>query len=107
MTERPNDLPAPDLPDRDLPDHELDALLAQARALTAEDHGAAARFLTGHRARQVAARQRHARTLRAGWVSAALASAAVVAGLTVLRPAPALPSSAAYDAYQSALGEGW
>lgn len=102
MTDRPNDLPDPELPDP-----ELDALFAQARALTPEDHGAAVRFLAAHRERQEEGRQRHARTLRAGWVSAALASAAVVAGLTVLRPAPALPSSAAYDAYQSAWGEGW
>ncbi|GAA0509435.1 hypothetical protein [Deinococcus depolymerans] len=92
MTDHPNDLPDPD----------LDTLLAQARTLTPEDHGAAGRFLTGHRARQA-----QQRTRRAGWVSAALASAAVVAGLTVLRPTPALPSSAAYDAYQSAWGEGW
>lgn len=83
-------------------DHELDTAFAQARALTPEDHGAAARFLTGHRQRQA-----HRRTVRAGWMSAVLASAAVVTGLLVTRPDAALPASVAYDAYQSAAGDGW
>ncbi|MHA0042580.1 hypothetical protein [Deinococcus sp. PEB2-63] len=78
---------------------DLDTLLAQARQLTPADLGAADRFLT---------RRRAARTRsRAGWLTGALASAALVAGLTVLRPTPQLPSSAAYDAYQSAWGADW
>ena len=46
----------------------------------------------------------------AKWLAAALASAAVIAGVGVLRPSLApgdLPASAAYAAYQDALGEGW
>ncbi|MFC4640494.1 hypothetical protein [Deinococcus hohokamensis] len=82
---------------------ELDALFAAARELSADDWGAPERFLRGHRARAAQARRR-----QAGWLSALLASAAVVAGLSVLRPAsPDLPSSAAYEAYQGALGDGW
>lgn len=83
-------------------DHDLDTLFAQARALAPADDGAAERFLRGHRQRR--ARQRNR---RAGWVGTLLASAAAVAGLTVLRPAPELPASAAYGAYQSAWGDGW
>lgn len=86
-----------------LSESELDRLLAQARTLSAEDGGAAERFLNGHRTRRAQARRR-----QTGWLSALLASAAVVAGLSVLRPAaPDLPSSAAYDAYQGALGSEW
>ncbi|UBV42581.1 hypothetical protein LAJ19_13280 [Deinococcus taeanensis] len=80
-------------------DLDLDDLLARARVLGPDDLGAGERFLTRRRART----QRR----RAAWLSAALASAAVVAGLSVLRPAPALPPSAAYDAYQHTWGEGW
>ena len=91
-------------------EHELDDLFAGARAETDADRGAAARFLSGHRerlAQEQMRQQAQTRTVRAGWVSALLASAAVVTGLLVLRPDAALPSSAAYEAYQSALGEGW
>lgn len=84
------------------PDHDLDQLLAQARADGPAAAGAAERFLVGHRARL-----RHRRQVRAGWVSALLASAAVVTGLMLLRPEPNLPSSAAYQVYEGALGEGW
>lgn len=82
---------------------DLDTLLAQARQLTPADLGAADRFLT---------RRRAARTRsRAGRLTGVLASAALVAGLTVLRPAMPLPgplpSSAAYDAYQSTWGADW
>lgn len=83
-------------------DHELDTLFAQARAPAPADRGAAERFLSGHRAR----RSRR-RGLRAGTLATLLASAAAVAGLTVLRPAPELPASAAYGAYQNAWGDGW
>ncbi|AIZ45872.1 hypothetical protein QR90_13510 [Deinococcus radiopugnans] len=92
--------------DHELDSPELDALFAQARAPTPADDGAAERFLSGHRHRQAQylARQR---ARRVGWVGTLLASAAAVAGLTVLRPAPELPASAAYGAYQSAWGDGW
>ncbi|PNY81309.1 hypothetical protein [Deinococcus koreensis] len=87
-------------------ERELDELFAGARTETEADRGAAERFLSGHRQR-VAQQRSQTRTVRAGWISALLASAAVVTGLLALRPDGALPSSAAYDAYQSALGEGW
>lgn len=87
-------------------EHELDDLFAAARVETQADKGAAERFLVGHRER-VAEQRSQTRTVRAGWVSALLASAAVVTGLLALRPDGSLPSSAAYEAYQSALGEGW
>lgn len=83
-------------------DHDLDQLFAAARAATPADAGAAERFLTAHRARLS-----HGRHLRAGWVSALLASAAVLTGVVVLRPPAELPSSAAYEVYQNALGDGW
>ena len=84
---------------------DLDALFAQAAALTAADHGAAGRFLTRQQAqRQHAARQRWKVAL-----SSALASAAAVGGLLVFWPSAGheLPASEAYSAYQSALGDGW
>lgn len=83
-------------------DHDLDQLFAQARAETSADAKAAERFLRGHRARQ-----QYRRQVRAGWVSALLASAAVVTGLVVLRPTPELPTSTAYQSYESAMGDGW
>jgi hypothetical protein len=81
---------------------DLDALFAVARAPMPADEGAAERFLNGHRHRRSRQRAR-----RAGWVGTLLASAAALAGLTVLRPAPELPASAAYGVYQSAWGDGW
>lgn len=101
-------------------DAELDALFAQAREPNDADAGAAERFLAGHRIRvaqaqtqaQIQTRPLWVRPRRpAKWLAAALASAAVVAGVGVLRPgtlAPGdLPASAAYAVYQDALGEGW
>ncbi|GGO20205.1 hypothetical protein [Deinococcus humi] len=88
--------------DHELDPTNLDALFAQARAPTPADAGAAERFLRGHRHRRSRQRAR-----RVGWVGTLLASAAALAGLTVLRPAPELPASAAYGVYQSAWGEGW
>ncbi|WP_019009753.1 hypothetical protein [Deinococcus aquatilis] len=98
-------------------DAELDALFAQAREPNEADAGAAERFLAGHRVR-VARTQAQIQTrplwvrprIPAKWLAAALASAAVIAGVGVLRPSLApgdLPASAAYAAYQDALGEGW
>ncbi|MBB5236124.1 hypothetical protein [Deinococcus budaensis] len=94
-------------------DRELDDLFAQAREETPADAGAADRFLSRWRAGAVpptpAPRPRLARGQPTrGW-PALLACAAVLTGALVLRPpaAPALPASAAYDAYQGALGEGW
>lgn len=80
-------------------DAELDDLFAQARKVTPDDNGAADRFLMGWT-------QPHARKRPVRWPPL-LAAAAVLGGLLVLRPAPELPASAAYDAYQSAWGEGW
>ncbi|GAA5535049.1 hypothetical protein [Deinococcus aluminii] len=92
-------------------DLELDTLLARAREETPADAGAAERFLAWHRAVQVAeggaaptpVPARH----RAVWWPALFAGAAVLTGALLLRPPDALPASAAYDAYQGALGEGW
>ncbi|MVN87714.1 hypothetical protein GO986_13190 [Deinococcus sp. HMF7620] len=81
---------------------DLETLFAQARTLSPADEGAAERFLTRFRAVAAPRRPRPA-----AWWPTLLASAAVVAGLLTLRPAPDLPASAAYDAYQSAWGEGW
>ncbi|ULH14725.1 hypothetical protein MF271_12035 [Deinococcus sp. KNUC1210] len=84
---------------------DLDALFARAAALTPADHGAAERFL----ARQQTRRQHTARQWWRVGLSSALASAAAVGGLLVFWPAPGhdLPTSEAYSAYQSALGDGW
>jgi hypothetical protein len=106
-------------PEREASDAELDALFAAAREPNEADAGAAARFLAGHRARLAQAQLIQAQAVAAPssrplWLSrtlaAALASAAVIAGIGVLRPAlmPSdLPASAAYAVYQDALGEGW
>ncbi|MDB5045149.1 MAG: hypothetical protein JWQ08_1199 [Deinococcus sp.] len=111
-------------PQRDVSDAELDALFAQAREPNEADAGAAERFLVGHRARLTQLQAIQAQAVAASparplwatpnkpatWIAAALASAAVIAGVGVLRPAlmPAdLPASAAYAVYQDALGEGW
>ncbi|ANE42565.1 hypothetical protein [Deinococcus puniceus] len=121
--------PAKFEPERDTSDAELDALFARAREPNEADAGAAARFLAGHRARleqtqmaqtEMAQAQAVAappprpiwrtHNIPAKWIAAALASAAVIAGVSVLRPAlmPSdLPASAAYAVYQDALGEGW
>ncbi|WP_019587988.1 hypothetical protein [Deinococcus apachensis] len=87
-------------------DHELDTLFAQARLETPADAGAAERFLAWHRseaAPDVPLRP-HSRSVR--W-PLLLGCAALLTGAFVLRPAPTLPASAAYDAYQAALGDGW
>lgn len=105
-------------PEREASDAELDALFAGARAPNEDDAGAAERFLVGHRMRLMQAQAVAPPPSRplwaahgtpAKWIAAALASAAVIAGVSVLRPAmPSdLPASAAYAAYQDALGEGW
>lgn len=82
-------------------DSDLDVLFAQARAETPADTGAADHFLTCHRA-TLASTPRRALP----WPPL-LVAAAVLAGVLVLRPAPTLPASAAYDVYQGTLGEGW
>lgn len=87
-------------------ERELDALLARVREETPADAGAAERFLAWHRAEQGTTAPPAARTRTTFWPTL-LACAAVLTGVLMLRPAPALPASAAYDAYQGALGEGW
>ncbi|ABF46564.1 hypothetical protein [Deinococcus geothermalis] len=87
-------------------ERELDALLARVREETPADAGAAERFLAWHRAEQGMTAPLAARARATFWPTL-LACAAVLAGVLMLRPAPALPASAAYDAYQGALGEGW
>lgn len=95
-------------------DRELDQLFAQAREETPADAGAAERFLTRWRAEQEAEEllaatgppPRSGKNRTWDW-PALLACAAVLTGALVLRPAPALPASAAYDAYRGTLGEGW
>ncbi|THF68927.1 hypothetical protein E7T06_14230 [Deinococcus sp. Arct2-2] len=106
-------------PERNASDAELDALFAAARAPNETDAGAAERFLAGHRARLAQTQATQVQAIAAPaprplWVNrtlvTALASAAVIAGISVLRPTlmPAdLPASAAYAVYQDALGEGW
>lgn len=94
-------------------DRELDRLFAQAREETPADTGAADRFLARWRAEGAAPAPAPTARLHRSWPHrnwpALLACAAVLTGTLVLRPpaAPALPASAAYDAYQGALGEGW
>lgn len=94
-------------------DRELDRLLARAREETPADAGAADRFLTRWRVETATPLPPPGPRLSRGWPPrnwpALLACAAVLTGALVLRPpaAPALPASAAYDAYQGALGEGW
>lgn len=90
-------------------DHELDTLFAQVRQETPEDAGAAERFLARHRAKGAEVSpailpRRPAHPLR--W-PLLVGCAVLLTGAFVLRPAPALPASAAYDAYQAALGDGW
>ena len=79
---------------------ELDALFAEARELTDEDRAAAERALT--RLRSARSRSR-IRT----WASTLLAGAAMLGGLTYLGQPRDLPTSAAYDAYAQASGDGW
>lgn len=84
-------------------DHDLDTLFARVREVTPEDAGAADRFLARHPAKREVISS-PARLPR--WPLLA-ACAALLAGVIVTRPAPALPASAAYDAYQAAQGEDW
>lgn len=85
-------------------DFELDNLFARAREETPADAEAAERFLIWHRAAPLTGVPTRR---QAAWWPWPLACAAVLAGLLVARPAPALPSSAAYEAYHGVLGEGW
>jgi len=93
-------------------DAELDRLFARAREETPADAGAADRFLEWHRVNLAETAPAALPTQppirhRSGWWPALLACAAVLTGVLVTRPAPALPASAAYDAYQGVLGDGW
>ncbi|SMB96239.1 hypothetical protein [Deinococcus hopiensis] len=94
-------------------ERELDELFGRVREETPADAGAAERFLAWHRANlaEVPGASPPLRPLpaarRAVWWPALLASAAVLTGALMVRPSPELPTSAAYDAYQGVLGEGW
>ena len=99
-------------------DRGLDGLFAQVREETPEGAGAAERFLTWHRVNGAEVEASAAPVLlapvparpRSGWWPALLAGAAVLTGVLVTRPllpGADLPATAAYDAYQGALGEGW
>ena len=87
-------------------DDQLDALFAAARMPDEADMSAAERFLS--RNPEFRAPVSRPRPGLRYW-PAALALAAAISGVLVLRPVPAaeLPSSAAYDAYSSALGSDW
>ncbi|AZI43549.1 hypothetical protein EHF33_12980 [Deinococcus psychrotolerans] len=110
----------------DSDDFTLDALFAEVRQPSPADAGAAERFLSRQalllpQAPPLVSLPRH----RATWWPTLLAAAALFGGLLVLRPAPhlnsssmdssstdlaasqPLASSAAYDAYSSALGGEW
>lgn len=81
---------------------DLNNIFRQATATTPADQGAAKRFLDHHRSRRKSYRH------RLSLVSLILASAAAFTGTTILISHPnALPSSAAYDAYNSIQGDGW
>ncbi len=117
-------------------DSALDALFAQARQPTPQDLGAAQRFLDRQKLTLLTEtrpietppsppatppERRPNRPLH--WWTPLLAAAALFGGVLVLRPTPipaaqtttaqttspqpVLASSAAYDAYTSALGSGW
>lgn len=91
-------------------DDQLDDLFAGARTPDAADLGAAERFLS--RRPDIRPPLSPARPRRS-W-PAALALAAAISGVLLLRPTTVselpsteLPSTAAYDAYASALGSDW
>lgn len=100
-----------------LSEQELDDLFAQARHPTAADLGAADRFLARTPSTHPELAATHAPVpgvRRPHWWLPALAAAALAGGIMMLRPPvtshPAggdLPSSAAYEAYGSAIGGEW
>ncbi|TSA87197.1 hypothetical protein FNU79_04710 [Deinococcus detaillensis] len=118
----PSSLPK-DFDDSD--DFTLDALFAEVRQPSSADAGAAERFLSRQALLPQAPPLLTLTRRRATWWPTLLAAAALFGGLLVLRPAPhlnspsmdssstdlvasqPLASSAAYDAYSSALGGEW
>lgn len=87
--------------ENEMPD-ELDQLFSAARRIGPEDQGAAERFLSGHRAARAQPRPR-----LMAWAAPLLAGAAMLGGVLYLTQDRALPTSAAYEAYQQASGSGW
>ncbi|WP_420597198.1 hypothetical protein [Deinococcus sp.] len=100
-------------PPEPLSDQQLDNLFQQARAPSPADAGAAERFLA--RAELPLSTPIAAPPSRRLRLWPALFAAAALAGVLLLRPAPAdqalpdqaLPSSAAYEVYSSAIGSEW
>ncbi|MGI8747122.1 MAG: hypothetical protein ACR2J4_02040 [Deinococcus sp.] len=100
-----------------LSEQDLDEVFAQVRHSTAADLGAADRFLKRTTWMHPELSATHApapRVRRPNWWLPALAAAALAGGIMMLRPPitshPAggdLPSSAAYEAYGSAIGGEW
>lgn len=81
---------------------DLDSIFRQAKANSSTDEGAAQRFLAYYHSRRQSYRH------RLGLVSLILASAAAFTGTIILTSHPnALPSSVAYDVYNSIQGDGW
>lgn len=103
----------------DIDDSDLDALFAQVRQPLDADAGAADRFLSRQALTlpQAPPQVRILSRRRVPWWPTLLAAAALFGGVLVLRPTPSavltgadtqtLASSAAYDAYSSALGSDW
>ena len=95
-----------------LTDAQLDELFQQASAPSPADAGAAERFLARAelKAEPMAATPVAASPSRRLRLWPAFFAAAALAGVLLLRPAPAeqtLPSSAAYEVYSSAIGSEW
>ncbi len=100
-----------------LSEQDLDEVFAQVKHSTAADLGAADRFLerTTWMHPELSAPHAHAsKVRRPNWWLPALAAAALAGGIMMLRPSmnshltgDELPSSAAYEAYGSAIGGEW
>ncbi|PYE48940.1 hypothetical protein [Deinococcus yavapaiensis] len=84
-------------------DLQLDALFASARTLGPADIAAAERVLPHLRD----AHARRQRSVVRAWTSGLLASAAMLGAILYVRQDATLPTSAAYETYNSISGSGW